>query len=104
MVDGINNIGGFMSQVTDKVNHLDKQYCKMSAMQKQMACSCALQELWPEVFDHGACKSWVHATPKKVIFRLTNGRGETREYPFESIPTVLKNKHYERAARRIPTF
>ncbi len=87
--------------VKDVLTGLDKQYCKMSSLQKQLACSCALQELWSEVFKHGSCRSVVISKYRTSIFKLTDGRGETKEFDFDTIPKVLKNKHFEQIARKI---
>lgn len=64
--------------------------------------SMALKELWMEVFDKGAASSaWVKPSgvPPRVpalrspneqrIFRVTNGVGESRDYPYALVPEIL---------------
>lgn len=99
--------------VKARLKKLETQYAKMSSLQKQLEHSLALEELWPEVFKYGACSSHVVSTPVRAalhtgirdnyssVFVLKDGRGETRKYSFDNIPSILKMKRYGNAAKKI---
>lgn len=66
----------------------------------------AVKSLWGEAFDHGACRSgWIGAPLTReasrrlygrhngvryaLRLRVTNGAGESREWPQAEVPTIL---------------
>lgn len=62
--------------------------------------SFALQDLWPGVFNHGKCKTkWTriplkprgrnHPIEYKETLHITDGKGETRKFAGDLVPTVI---------------
>ena len=54
--------------------------------------SVALQNLWPEVFDHGPASVAVvkcASVTRTDYLRVRDGQGEERCWPLEEVPTVL---------------
>ena len=67
-------------------------------LMRRMNIASAWMTLWPEIFQHGKpAHKWTrtHRKPRdgkrqwKETLYLTNGRGETRKYAGQDVPSVV---------------
>ena len=80
---------------------LQQAHDKMDSLLIKLDRSCALQYLWPEVFDNGSAKSqWAGRAhwrdglmPKPEhfdhILTVTNGLEEKRQFTYDEVPRIL---------------
>jgi hypothetical protein len=69
-----------------EIKRLRREQIKLT---DELEVSLALQELWPEVFNHGSCK--VRFEGGRIAHRmvLVQGNGEEKAFQLEDVPTIL---------------
>jgi hypothetical protein len=88
--------------IAEKLAHLDHLNVQREALHQDLKRSLALQDLWPDAFDHGACTSYVVGNPRnEMTFVLTMGNGETREVPLQDVPVVLWSEQVRESIRKL---
>lgn len=58
----------------------------MSRLQK----SFALQDLWPDCFEHGSVTAYFHGSPARgFFFTIQRSDGEYRTFPEIDVPSII---------------
>ena len=78
-----------MNETWENIKDLMKE---RDELQRKLDRSFAIQELWPDVFKYGKCRSYLTGNLnrfKAVELVIKNGNGEKRKYPVGGVPKVL---------------
>ena len=74
----------------EQLDALRKKSKEADALYDELDTSYRLQQIFPDVFEHGRCKAtWVNverAGQKSVNYKTTRGDGSVREIHFEDLP------------------
>jgi len=76
------------------MDKLDEKYLELDRTRGQLRASLDIQMLWPDVFKHGKCTSYLSGNLFRIDsmrFIIKNGNGETKEFKLTDIPdNILK--------------
>jgi hypothetical protein len=75
----------------EKLDDLQLKRKEVDALYTQLEGSYRIKKLFPDAFEHGACRhTWVDVRTsddvRTVNFRVTRGDDSVREIPFEELP------------------
>jgi hypothetical protein len=91
--------------IAEKLAHLDNLNVQRDALYKDLNRSLAIQELWPDAFEHGACTSYVVGNPRsEMTFVLTLGNKETRKLPLQDVPVILWSEGAKATIRELGPY
>jgi hypothetical protein len=72
------------------LDNLKSLWKKRDELQGELQRSLAIQELWPEAFEHGRVFSHVEGNPGSGFFlTIKRGDGEERKFNIKEVPTIL---------------
>lgn len=92
-------------QVSKTLERLDKANAERASLTHQLRKSLAIQELWPDAFEHGSCVSVVTGNVHVgFTFTLTFDNGDTTTKPLEDVPTILWPEKIKADVRRLGLF
>lgn len=80
------------------MNHLDELYIEADKTRKQLKASLDIQMLWPEVFKHGKCTSYLGGNLndfKSMYFQIKSGSGEIRDIQLIDLPDHILKRAIE---------
>ena len=85
-----------METIHEKMKKVRALHDKKSKLFDELEQSLAIQQIWPEVFNHGSVKCRVdgflnaHSKAKLII---TNGAGEERTILLKDAPRAVRTRH-----------
>lgn len=89
-------------ELNDALTRLATLNRQRDGLYQDLRRSLALQEIWPDAFEHGRCTSRVTGNPRsELTFVLTLGNGEQREKPLQDIPVILWSEQVKNDIRRL---
>ena len=93
-----------MRKTQEIMNNLKKLNAERNELFEKLDCSLAIQSLWPEAFEHGMviCSlAGSYTRIKDLKLKITNGKGEVREYDLKDVPPALQDRHLEIFTNRL---
>ena len=60
--------------------------------------SYALQELWPNVHEHGSATAKLSGnflSVRSMALSVKNGKEETRDFPLKTVPYIIRKHHLD---------
>lgn len=73
-----------------KLTELDQKAAQAEELRQELRRSILLQDLWPDVFEHGSTTSWVsgHAS-RELRYTIKRGDGSKRTFDLTMVPLAL---------------
>jgi hypothetical protein len=79
-----------MDQAIKLIEQIETLREKQDKCLSELKKSLRIKALWPEAFKLGAVNSTVTGNPRRaLIFTITRGDGESRQFPLTDIPLEL---------------
>lgn len=63
---------------------------------KKLDVSLRIEQLCPDAFEHGSCKTSWEFVENAVVYQIKKGNGDVVLFPFNDVPDEFKNEEIQR--------